>query len=55
MNECDKCVQDDPYCKSYEHNLEERITFLEEELDRLTMIVAEITRYIAKEMKDDFN
>jgi len=51
--ECDHCGLEDPYCKCYEQGLEKRIVFLEEQLDKLTSVVAKINDYleIEEEMK----
>lgn len=51
MNECDKCGLEDPFCKCYEYDLEKRITFLEEELDKLTMIVLKISNHIDSQIE----
>jgi len=48
MNECDKCGLCDPDCQCYVHELEIRITHLEEELDKLTDTINLISEYIKR-------
>lgn len=50
MNGCDRCgLEPTDFCQCYEYELETRIIFLEEELDKLTEVVNKITDYIKKE------
>lgn len=42
MSDCDKCGLEDNDCRCYIRDLEKRIEFLEEELDKLTFIVEKI-------------
>lgn len=49
MIECDKCGLNDIECQCYVHELEERISSLEESLDQLTYIVKSISDYIRNE------
>lgn len=44
--ECDTCGLQDTHCTCYVHELHNRITFVEEELDRLTDIVEKISKHI---------
>lgn len=46
MSECDKCGLKDPECHCYLYELEERISFLEENMDQLTDIVNSMNDYI---------
>lgn len=43
MNECDKCGLEDPECHCYLYEVEERVSRLEEELDKLTDVVKAIS------------
>lgn len=49
FDDCDKCGQDDANCRCYIHELEERITALEEDLDQLTEVVKSISDYLKQE------
>jgi len=51
-NDCDKCGLSDHDCICYMQELEERISFLEEEMDKLTTVVKTIHDYII-EAKDE--
>ncbi len=53
-NDCDICGLSDTDCTCYVLELEERISFLEEEMDKLTTIVKKIHDYIV-EVKDGPN
>ena len=48
MNECDKCGLSDIGCTCYLNELEQRINFLEEEMDNLTLIVKKVHDYIVE-------
>jgi hypothetical protein len=48
MNDCDRCGLSDADCTCYLNELEERINFLEEEMDSLTTIVKKIHDYIVE-------
>ncbi len=43
---CDKCGLSDPDCTCYVQELEERISYLEEEMDKLTTVVKKMHEYI---------
>ena len=47
-NECDRCGLDNYECTCYMTELEDRIDFLEEEVDKLTTIVKKIHDYITE-------
>ena len=46
MSECDKYGFEDPYCNCYLHEIEERVTFLEEELDKITNVLMKISNVV---------
>lgn len=47
-SDCDRCGLYDSDCTCYMTELEERINFLEEEMDKLTTIVKKIHDYITE-------
>jgi hypothetical protein len=57
MNECDTCGQDDANCKCYLNEIENRVMFLEAELDKLTDVVDKMDDYLlqkaVKEISDN--
>ena len=48
LSGCDRCGLCDNECTCYVNELEERISFLEEEMDKLTMIVKKIHDFISE-------
>ncbi len=50
-NECDKCGLEDSECHCFLRELEERVVFLEANLEQLTDIVKEISDYIRRDDK----
>lgn len=53
--ECDLCGLHAIECQCYVHELEERITFIEEELDVLTTVVNSISEYLKERDLDKLN
>ncbi len=48
MNECDKCGLEDPECHCYLYEVEERVSILEEELDKLKNVVKSMSDHLIK-------
>ncbi len=48
MSDCDTCGQEGAECHCYLHEIVERVSKLEEELDKLTNIVKFISEYLRK-------